>query len=173
MTAQARARRESVRMEAADRFEEGATDAEVAAEFRVSAMSVGRWRRSFEAGGRAALVSKGPGGERCKLSPAQLETLKAALDAGPAVYGWDEDQRWTLARIAELVWELFRVSYTLAGLDYLLHRMGWSWQIPTRRAVERDEKAILAWREDTWPAGKGPRRTWTPGSASRTRPARA
>jgi hypothetical protein len=98
--------------------------------------------------------------------------LEAALEEGPAAHGWDEDQCWTLARIAELIKELLGVSYTLGGVDYLLHRMGWSWQAPTRRAAERDEEAIAAWRDLTWTEGKGPRHTWTPGYVSRTRPAR-
>jgi len=173
LTAQARVRREQVRMRAADCFAEGATDVQVAVEFRISRMSANRWRHAFDAGGREALLSKGPGGEKCKLTEAQLERLRAALDEGPAAYGWDEDQCWTLARIAELVWELFRVPYTLSGLDYLLHRLGWSWQVPTRRAVERDDAAIAAWRNDVWPEGKEPRRTWTPGSVSKTRPVKA
>jgi hypothetical protein len=59
------------------------------------------------------------------------------LDAGPAVSGWDEDQCWTLARIAELVRRRFRIDYTLAGLDLLLHRIGWSSvQFPACRVPE-------------------------------------
>jgi len=54
--------------------------------------------------------------------------------------------------------ERFRVDYTLAGLD-VLHRIGWSVQVPARRAAERDEDAIAAWREETWPVIKGRRRT--------------
>jgi transposase len=95
------------------------------------------------------------------------------LEAGPATQGWDEDQRWTLARIAELAREQFRVQYTLAGMDLLLHRIGWSVQVPARRAAERDEAAIAEWREVTWPAVKGRRRNWAPGWPSRTSPARA
>jgi transposase len=95
------------------------------------------------------------------------------LDAGPAVSGWDEDQCWTLARIAELVWRRFGVEYTLAGMDLLLHRLGWSVQVPARRAAERDEARIAAWREVSWPVVKGRRRTWAPGSASKTNQARA
>ncbi|WP_167372132.1 winged helix-turn-helix domain-containing protein [Rhodococcus koreensis] len=30
-------------------------------------------------------------------------------------------------------------------------RLGWSRQRPARRAVERDEDAIVAWRETEWP----------------------
>jgi hypothetical protein len=95
------------------------------------------------------------------------------LDAGPAVWGWDEDQRWTLARIAEVAWRRFGAEYTLAGMDLLLHRIGWSVQVPARRAAERDEARIATWREETWPVVKGRRRTWAPGSVSRTNRARA
>ncbi|XES01417.1 winged helix-turn-helix domain-containing protein [Streptomyces sp. S1D4-11] len=33
----------------------------------------------------------------------------------------------------------------------LLHRHGWSWQCPARRAVERDEGAVGLWKKDVWP----------------------
>lgn len=55
-----------------------------------------------------------------------------------------DDQRWTLARIAEVINERFGVRYTLRGTSYLLHWIGWSPQVPKRRAVERDEEAIAA-----------------------------
>jgi transposase len=171
LTAEERARRERVRLAAAEWIEEGASDREVAARFRVTRMSANRWRRALAAGGRAALASKGPGGARCRLSPAQLDELQALLDAGPAAWGWD-DQCWTLARIAAVVRERFGVDYTLPGVDLLLHRIGWSAQVPARRAVERNEEQIAAWREETWPQIKRPRRTWAPGWSSKTNRAR-
>ena len=171
LTAEDRARREQVRLAAAELIEAGASDREVAKRFRVTRMSANRWRRALAAGGRAALLSKGPGGGPCKLSPAQVRELEAVLEAGPAAWGWDEDQCWTLARIAEVARRRFGVEYTLAGLDLLLHRIGWSVQVPARRAAERNEAAIAAWREETWPVVKGRRRTWAPGSASKTSPA--
>jgi transposase len=58
------------------------------------------------------------------------------LDAGP-------DQR--------AVWRRFGVEYTLAEMDVLLYRIGWSVQVPARRAAERDEAAIVRWREEAWP----------------------
>jgi len=48
-------------------------------------------------------------------------------------------------------------------VDLLLHRIGWSVQVPARRAAERDEARIAVWREETWPVVKGRRRTWVPG----------
>src|SRR6266576_5755980 len=114
LTAAERARREQVRLAAADLIEAGASDRVVAGRFRVSRMSANRWRRALAAGGRAALLSKGPGGGPCKLSPGQLRELETVLEAGPAVWGWDEDQCWTLARIAEVVRRRFGVESTLA-----------------------------------------------------------
>jgi transposase len=168
-----RARREQVRLAAAELIEAGATDGEVARRFRVSRMSANRWRRALAAGGRAALATRGAGGAKCKLSAGELGELEAVLDAGPAASGWDEDQCWTLARIAEVIRGRFRVEYTLAGVDLLLHRIGWSVQVPARRAAERDEARIAAWRQQTWPLVKKQRLTWAPGSASRTSQARA
>jgi len=173
LTAAERARRERVRLAAAELVEAGASDREVARHFRVSRMSANRWRRALAAGGRAALASKGAGGARCKLSPGQLRELETVLEAGPAAWGWDEDQCWTLARIGELVRRRFGVGYTLAGLDLLLHGIGWSVQVPARQATERNEAAIAAWRQEAWPVIKGRRRTWAPGSASKTSPAMA
>src|SRR3954464_15738182 len=171
LTAEECARREQVRLEAAEWIEEGATDREVAERFRVTRMSVTRWRRALVAGGRPALASKGPGGARCRLSRAQLDELQVLLDAGPVAWGWD-DQCWTLPRIAAVVRERFAVAYTLPGLDLPLHRLGWSVQVPARRAAERNEEQISAWREETWPAIKGLRRTWVPGWSSKTSRAR-
>src|ERR687890_1867491 len=142
LTAEECTRREQVRLAAAEWIEEGASDREVAERFRVTRMSANRWRRALAAGGRPALASKGPGGARCKLTPAQLAELQDLLDAGPAAWGWD-DQCWTLPRIAEVVRERFGVDYTLAGLDLLLHRIGWSVQVPARQAAERNEQRII------------------------------
>jgi transposase len=173
LTAAERARREQVRLAAAGLIEAGASDREVARRFRVSRMSANRWRRALAAGGRAALASKGPGGARCKLTPLQVRELQAVLEAGPGAWGWDEDQCWTLTRIAEVTRSRFKVDYTLAGLDLLLHRIGWSVQVPARQAAERDDAKISRWRQETWPVVKGRRRTWAPGSVSKTSLARA
>jgi hypothetical protein len=95
LTAAERARREQVRLTAADLMEQGASDREIARRLRVSRMSVNRWRRALAAGGKPALASKGAGGARCKLTPAQLGELEAVLDAGPGAWGWaDQCRPW-------------------------------------------------------------------------------
>src|SRR6266436_7669264 len=91
-----RARRERVRLAAAEMIEAGASDREVAKRFRVTRMSANRWRRALAAGGRAALASKGPGGGPAKLAPAQVRELEAVLEAGAAGGGWAAARCWTL-----------------------------------------------------------------------------
>jgi transposase len=155
LSAAGRARREKVRLQAAEWFAEGVTPPEVARRLRVSCNSAYVWRRRWRAGGEAALASGGPGGAVCRLSGAQLERLRAALEAGPAVWGWAEDQRWTLARVTTLMGRLFHVRYTLRGTSYLLHRLGFTPQVPVHRAVERNEDAIAEWRAVTWAKVRG------------------
>lgn len=50
LTAEERARREQVRLAAADLIEAGASDREVARRFRVTRMSANRWRRALASG---------------------------------------------------------------------------------------------------------------------------
>ena len=150
--------RERVRLQATEMFEQRLPATEIAARLRVSPKSVRAWRRAWTAGGSPALASRGPGGAVCKLSDAQLDRLTDELDRGPAAQewaGWAADQRWTLARVAALIRWLFGVGYTLRGVSYLLHRIGWTPQVPARRAVERDEDAIAAWRTETWAKVRG------------------
>src|SRR5258708_4650824 len=62
LTAEGRRRRERVRLEAVDRFEQRVPSAMVAVELRVSERSVRRWRRGREEGGRGGGGSRGAGG---------------------------------------------------------------------------------------------------------------
>jgi transposase len=154
MNAAARVRREKVRIQAAAMFEESETTAQIASELRVSEKSVRLWRRQWTVGGPAALASAGHGGSACKLSTKQRKQLAEMLDEGPVVHGWD-DARWTLARVVEVIERRFGVTYTLRGVSYLLHRIGFSQQVPTRRAVERDPEAIAGWHRRRWPSVRG------------------
>lgn len=154
MNAAARVRREKVRIQAATMFTDSKTTAQIASELRVSEKSVRQWRRQWTAGGTAALASTGPGGSDCKLSADQQKQLAEMLDDGPVTHGWD-DARWTLARVAELIERHFEVVYTLRGVSYLLHRIGYSQQVPTRRAIERDPAAIASWHRRRWPSVRG------------------
>jgi transposase len=168
LTAKGREFREQVRLTAAAMFADGAASAEVARALRVSVRSVERWRAAWRNGGPAALASAGPA-THPRLSPEQFARLETELHAGPAAHGW-ADQRWTLARVKALIGSMFHIPYTVRGVAYLLHRNGWTWQSPTRRAAERDEEAIAVWKKEVWPAVEPLRRPPRRGSSSPTNP---
>jgi transposase len=169
LTAEGRERREHVRLAAVEMFERRVPSAEVAAELRVTDRSVRRWRQAWAAGGAAGLASKGPAA-RCLLDEQQLAVLESALDGGPLAAGY-QDQRWTLARVRDLIAGKFGVRYTIPGVWYLLRRRGWTCQMGARRAVERDDGAVEVWKATTWGQIKGRRRPLAAGSSLRTRPA--
>ena len=156
-------------MQAVKMFEQRAPTAKIAAELRVTEQSVRRWRRAWLAGGPPGLASKGQAAQ-CRLDEAQLAALDAALETGPLAAGYD-DQRWTLARVRDLIARRFRVRYTIPGIWYLLSRRGWTCQLGARRAIERDDAAIEAWKKETWAQAERRRRPSAAGSSSKTSPA--
>jgi transposase len=152
-------------MAAAELFEQGRTDVQVARELRVTRMSVNRWRRACDRRGVVGLRSKGPA-SRPRLSPAQFARPEAALEQGPSAHGLT-GQRWTPARIRTLIGRMFHVGCTVPGVWKLLRRGGWSCRAPTHRAVERDDGAVEVWKQEVGPQVERGPRTWAPGSASR------
>jgi putative transposase len=57
--------------------------------------------------------------------------------------------------VTTLIGRLFHVLHTPRGTSYLLHRMGFTPQVPVHRAMERDEAAIAAWRAQKWAKVRG------------------
>jgi putative transposase len=168
---QQRARREQVRLQAARMFTAGKSAPQVAAELEISTKSAYAWLRAWKTGGEQALASKGAPGPDPVLSEALVGKLIAKLEQGPAAAGWDEDQRWTLARVRTLIGRMFHRTLAISTVAEILHRAGYSPQQPIVRAAERDEPAIEHWRRYQWPAVKGSRAGWARGSASPTSPA--
>jgi transposase len=149
-------------------FAAGKDCAEVAKVLRVHVRSVQRWRREWVARGEAGLASKGPA-SLPRLSDELFAKLEAALDLGAVAHGWP-DERWTLARVRTLIGRMFHKSYSDPGVCLLLHRHGWSPQVPARRAVQRDDEAVATWVKEVWPTVEQRRRRSMPGPSSPTRP---
>ncbi|MCX4553670.1 winged helix-turn-helix domain-containing protein [Streptomyces sp. NBC_01500] len=76
---------------------------------------------------------------------------------------------WTAARAATLIGRKFHVSYSVSGATWLMHRLGFSPQVPARRVSERDEQAVTVRKEATWAEVKEPGQPAEATSASRTR----
>jgi transposase len=168
LTPERQARRERLRLEAAGRFAAGDDNVLIAKDLRVHVRSVQRWRKAWSEDGEAGLLSKGPVSLPV-LSDELFAVLEGELDRGAVAHGWP-DQTWTLARITTLIGRRFHKSCTPQGVAALLHRHGWSWQTPARRAIERDEQQVATWVKETWPHAEVPGRRSMPGSSSKTRP---
>ncbi|MFE2584807.1 winged helix-turn-helix domain-containing protein [Streptomyces sp. NPDC059378] len=97
-----------------------------------------------------ALRSKAPSGRPSRMKPGWRDWLAAELAKGPAAHGWVEDQRWALDRIATVIARRFHVRFSPAQTWRILRQMGWSVQVPQRRAAERDEDAVARWIKETW-----------------------
>jgi transposase len=102
------------------------------------------------------------------LSAAQVQKIIAKLDEGPAAAGWDEDQRWALARVRTMIGRMFHVTVSIATVWETLRRVGYTPQQPISRAAERDEQAIEHFKRYQWPAVKGARAGWARRSAPST-----
>ena len=61
---------------------------------------------------------------------------------------------WTLKRVRALIERLYGVRFSEVHVWRLLGAMGFSSQKPERRAIERNEAAVVAWKRKTWPALK-------------------
>ncbi|MED7947562.1 winged helix-turn-helix domain-containing protein [Streptomyces sp. BE303] len=73
--------------------------------------------------------------------------------------------------MATLIGRKFHVSYSVSGTTRLMHRLGFSPQVPARRVADREDQAVTAWREATWAGVKVRGRPAGATSASRTRQA--
>ncbi len=141
---------EKRRRRALELLRQNYTAREVAGRVGVTERSVRRWREAAEHPKRK---SQRRPGQASYLTPPQIRKLERELLRGAYAHGYAEDY-WTLDRIGHVIWELFRVRYVPSGVWRLLTRMGWSNQRVQRLAIERDEEAILNWRQRRLPSIK-------------------
>jgi transposase len=99
--------------------------------------SVVRWHRAYRRAPRTGLRARPIPGGRPRLTNAQQKRLRQLLLRGARAAG-NSTELWTLKRIATLIATQFGVHYSPVGVWKLLRRgLGWSWQKPERRALQR------------------------------------
>ena len=138
-------------MRAADLFEQGMIPAEIARQIGVTHQIVSEWRKAWWRSGRDGLRGAGRAGRKPKLSEGQLAKVAEALAEGAEANGYFSDL-WTLPRVAEVIEHVTGVAYHPGHVWYVLRdQLGWTWQRPARRAVERNDEAIERWVKKRWP----------------------
>jgi transposase len=142
--------REWRRLQALTLKRQGWLHRDIAAALGVSEVSVSHWLSRARDSGPAALLARPAPGPAPKLSELQQARIPEFLWHGPEAYGF-RGRVWTRARVARVIEEEFGVRYHPGHVSRLLRDLGWTPQMPIRRASQRDESAIQRWREATWP----------------------
>jgi transposase len=128
--------------------------ADVARELDVSRQAVSLWAKQLaEVNGAVGKLKAKTLGRPKRLSAEQCESLSRMLIAG-ALHAGFPTELWTVKRVCALVAREFGVEYTNSGCWELLRSLGFSPQKPEKRAIQRDEQAIVQWKRKTWPALK-------------------
>jgi transposase len=145
--------REARRLQAWRLKQQGWSQRQIAEALGVSEGAVSQWMKRARDGGAEALRHRPPPGAPSRLTAEQRAHLPTLLQQGPEAYGF-RGELWTRGRIAAVIRLTFGVSYHLTHIGRLCKAIRWSPQKPARRARQRDEAAIVQWREEAWPAIK-------------------
>jgi transposase len=129
----------------------GVPKAEVARRLGVSYRSVYLWEKRQVALGPNGWRERKHPGPAPRLTKEQRKELQEILLEGARARGYETDL-WTLKRMAEVIEDEFGVQYTESGAWRLLKDMGFSAQVPARRALERNERYIRHWVREEWPS---------------------
>ncbi|MFZ5501196.1 MAG: winged helix-turn-helix domain-containing protein [Candidatus Micrarchaeota archaeon] len=142
-------------------LKQGRTYRSVAQELDASLSSVVRWHQSYQKKGRKGLRYKPHPGRPPLLSSSQKKALVRVLVKGPLEAGYWTDV-WTLNRIGQVIRKQFGFRYCVGSLWNLMQALGWSCQVPTKKAKERREAEIRYWKHHVWPHIKKGRSAWSP-----------
>jgi len=141
---------EARRFRAWELKQQGWKQCAIAQALGVTPGAVSQWLKRARAGGVESLRRRVGKGATPRLSAAQRAELPALLAQGAEAYGF-RGALWTRARVAEVIRREFGVTYDPTHVGRILRACGWSLQKPARRAKQRDEDAIRAWKEEHWP----------------------
>ena len=123
---------------------------DIAEALGVCPVSVSRWLARVRDGGPQSLRAHPVPGRPPKLSSAQKRLIPEFLWHGAEAYGF-RGEVWTCVRVALVIEEEFGVRYHKDHVGRLLKELGWTPQMPIRRAIQRDKQAIQRWRTEMWP----------------------
>jgi transposase len=142
--------KEQRRWRALELKRDGLTHEEVAEALDVTKGAVSQWMKRVAEEGEEGLCARPHPGAIPKLTLEQKELLPDFLSHGSEAYGF-RGEFWNSARVGEVIWREFEVRYHKNHIPRLLHRVGWTPQLPIERASQRDEERIARWRKEVWP----------------------
>ena len=138
------------RVRAGRMLQAGKKPAEIAVAVGVARQTVYTWKRILEESGIDALREIDRGGRPGSLDEEQFEQIRRALLEGPTAHGFGTEL-WTIKRVRLLIERMHGIRFSEVHVWRILGRLGFSSQKPERRALERNEEAIVRWKKREWP----------------------
>lgn len=130
---------------------DGLTRAEAATICDVNESCLYEWQQRFRSGGVEGLeTKKAPGPER-RLTAEELGRLAELIQSGPEAAGFDTGV-WTTRQVKKMIKREFGESYCISQICRILHRLGFSFQLPKTRLARADAEAQREWREERLPS---------------------
>ena len=132
-------------------IEDGEDPSEVMRSLGLCRTSIYPWLRKFHEAGWDALVERIAQGPEPKLSEKQRQQVRRwILGKDPRQHGFDFGL-WTRRIVQVLIQEKMGVELGLTAVGRLLASLQITPQKPSRRAYERDPKAVDLWVKETYP----------------------
>lgn len=131
----------------------GKSCAEAAVATGVARQTVYTWKRLLDEGGIDALRAVPERGRPAQLDERQLASVRSAILRSPTEHGFGTEL-WTLKRVGAVIQRMHGVRFGQTQVWRILGSLGFSPQKPDKRAIERDEDAVRAWKRRTWPSLK-------------------
>lgn len=140
---------EARRRRAVSLLKQGYSYQAVARLVRSSISSLVRWMQTFRRKGKAGLKPRPTPGRPPQLQPRQRRELVSLLKRGAGAAGY-RTELWTTGRVAEQIRRRWGIVYHPGHVWKILIALGWSWQKPERRALQRKPQKIRAWNRRDW-----------------------
>ena len=141
------------RLRAFSLWQQGWKQKDIAVALGVSKGAVSQWIKRGKVEGERGLRRRVARGAQPRLQAKDRARLLELLREGATAFGY-RGEVWNGRRVAEVIKRVFGIKYHPDHCSRLLRQMGWSRQKPTKRATQRNEAAIEAWKKQQWPTLK-------------------
>lgn len=138
------------RFRAIELINSGVSQREAAETLKVTPGAISHWLKAYKEKGEDGLKSKKRSGRFAKLPEKKLSLLPQLLKEGAPAFGYSTNL-WTTKRIAKLILKSIWCSLPLQPYWSPPSTHWVKLKKPTKKATERDEKAIRTWIENDWP----------------------
>jgi transposase len=127
----------------------GWKEQDIAAALAVTQGTISHWLTTARCYGSKSLRQRTHPGRPAKLTAEQQGLIPDFLWHGAEAYSF-RGEVWTCLRVAAVLAQEFGVWYSKSQVSRLLKKLGWTPQVPLKRAIQRDEAAIQRWQTQTW-----------------------